>query len=133
MHKHVIPLYIMVVLIFISCSQTTEPKTEPEKWETVKIPTDSIIVGEKTDTTIAFTARSWGMNGCYVYSHNEIDRVGRNINITIYGKYPTSAYCTMALISIYSQIQIHVPKADTYYFHFWNYEVSSYDTTIITP
>lgn len=129
MQKQFIFIFIMAAMILISCSKTTEL----EKWEIRKMPTDSISIGQKTDTTIFFTARSWGSNGCYVYSHNEVNRIGSNVNITIYGKYPTEAYCTMALISIYTQMQIYVPKPDTYYFHFWNSETSSYDTTIITP
>jgi len=95
-----------------------------------KSPVHSVSVSSITNNKVSFLAKASWPDGCGSFSHFTSIKIDTIFYITVFGKRPTNAVCTLAVIELDAPIDIFVGESGRFTFRFSSFDTATVDTTI---
>ena len=114
--------------IFFGCSLFQEDD-EIEYIEAV-VGVDSIHINNISNMTVWFAVFCTVGDPCWEFWKHDESKIGSDIYVKVYARRDRSLVCLDVIGLIKVPLIINVGSAGDYYFHFWQTDTSSLDTTI---
>jgi len=118
-------LILAAALVFYSCSVFEDDEI------TYTIPIDSISVKNISNLKVEFTASNFCGSMCWKKTYFGKRVSGNDIFIKTFAVVDGSTACPAVCVYAETPINITLPSAGSYSFHFWRSDTSSIDTTLI--
>jgi len=122
--------FILLILLSSALFTSCQNSTDENKIVNGKSPVLSISSLTKTTNKVSFVAKASWHNGCGSFSHFTSTKADSTFYITVYGKQPLNATCTMAFIEYNAPVEIVINGLGKYSFKFWQSDTTSVDTTL---